>query len=258
MAKNLSFPNNESVSNFYSKIQKKVQDDLKEDIVPYQYQEFYDFFKEFKSELNSNSKIADIGCGYLGGFLPEIKKHNFNNLFATDLNPDTVKNIKERYNFIEISQGDCTKLNYKDNEFDFVICYGVIHHTHDYQACLKELSRILKPGQKLFLGVYSFDNCLFEYIVRLIRMIGKIIKFDLMFNIAKKIPLFNRFYMDHAYVPVLYLINKKEIIKNSSKCKLRLIRDFPSRSDFFQKIPFLGKIISGNGLLRIFIFQKES
>jgi hypothetical protein len=89
-------------------------------------------------------------------------------------------------------------------------------------------------------------------------MIGKIIKFDLMFNIAKKIPLFNRFYMDHAYVPVLYLINKKEIIKNSSKCKLRLIQDFPSRSDFFQKIPFLGKIISGNGLLRIFIFQKES
>jgi hypothetical protein len=49
MAKNLSFPNNESVSNFYSKIQKKVQDDLKEDIVPYQYQEFYDFFKEFKN-----------------------------------------------------------------------------------------------------------------------------------------------------------------------------------------------------------------
>ena len=257
MTKNLSFPNNESVSNFYSKIQIKVQEDLNENIVPYQYKEFYDFFEEFKSSLNSNSKIADIGCGYLGGFLPEIKKHDFNNLFATDLNPDTVENIKKRYNFINISQGDCTKLDYQDNEFEFVICYGVIHHTHDYKSCLKELSRILKPGQKLFLGVYSFDNSLFEYIVRLIRILGKIIKFDLMFKIAKKIPLFNRFYMDHAYVPVLYLINRKEIINTSAENDLQLIKEFPSRSDFFQKIPFLGKIMSGNGLLRIFIFQKK-
>tara|TARA_S200000501_G_C20853206_1_gene756583 strand:- start:149 stop:925 length:777 start_codon:yes stop_codon:yes gene_type:complete len=258
MAKNLSFPNNESVSNFYSKIQIKVQEDLKENIIPYQYKEFYDFFKKFKSELNLDAKIADIGCGYLGGFLPEIKKYNFNNLFATDLNPDTVKNIKEKYNFINISQGDCTKLNYRDNEFDFLICYGVIHHTHDYQACLKELSRILKPGQKLFLGVYSFDNCLFEYIVRFIRLLGKFAKFDFMFNVAKRIPLFNRFYMDHAYVPVLYLINRKEIIETSLKNNLHLIQEFASRSDFFQKIPFLGRMISGNGLLRIFIFQKKN
>ena len=256
MVKNLSFIN-DSVKTFYSKIQVKVQEDLKENIVPYQYLEFYDFFEKFKSNLKEDSKIIDVGCGYLGGFLPEINKHNFYNLYATDINPDTIKNVKEKYKFINIKQGDCTKLDYDNNEFDFVICYGVIHHTHDYKACLKELSRILKPGGKLFLGVYSFDNCIFEYIVRCIRVLGKIIKFEVMFNIAKRFPLFNRFYMDHAYVPVLYLINRKEIIDSSLNSNLIVDKEFPSRSDFFQKIPILGKIISGNGLLRIFIFDKN-
>ena len=116
----------------------------------------------------------------------------------------------------------------------------------------KSIASILKPGGKLFLGVYSFDNCIFEYIVRCIRVLGKIIKFEVMFNIAKRFPLFNRFYMDHAYVPVLYLINRKEIIDSSLNSNLIVDKEFPSRSDFFQKIPILGKIISGNGLLRIF------
>ena len=52
MAKNLSFTD-DSVKTFYSKIQVKVQEDLKENIVPYQYLEFYDFFEKVRFYASS-------------------------------------------------------------------------------------------------------------------------------------------------------------------------------------------------------------
>ena len=85
MAKNLSFID-DSVKTFYSKIQVKVQEDLKENIVPYQYLEFYDFFEKLKSNQKEISKFINVGCGYLGGFLPKFNNNNFNNsLFISSL-----------------------------------------------------------------------------------------------------------------------------------------------------------------------------
>ena len=62
--------------------------------------------------------------------------------------------------------------------------------------------------------------------------------------------------MDHAYVPILYLIYKEQIIKTSKKNKLKLNEDFPSQTDFFQRVPIIGKLVTGDGLLRIYIFRK--
>jgi ubiquinone/menaquinone biosynthesis C-methylase UbiE len=147
-------------------------------------------------------------------------------------------------------------LPYKNNSFDFIICYGVIHHTHNYSLAIKELSRVLKKKGVLFLGVYAFYNSFFEWLIKIFRVIGKITNYEILNKIAKLWPLFNRFFMDHTYVPILYLINKEQIIKTAKKNKLIENKNFPSKTDFFQKIPIIGKLITGDGLLRIYIFKK--
>ena len=40
-----------------------------------------------------------------------------------------------------------------DKSFDCVFCSGVIEHVDDYSAALKEITRILKPGATLLLGL---------------------------------------------------------------------------------------------------------
>jgi ubiquinone/menaquinone biosynthesis C-methylase UbiE len=256
--KNLSFKKSKkTVGDFYTSIQKIAEQDNKKKASPYQYLEFNDIFnKKIKKNLISKSNIIDIGCGYFGGFLPYIKKKNYHNLFACDINPYTVANLKKNYKFIKVKKGSCLNLPYPDKVFDLVICYGVIHHTHNYKLAIKELSRVLKKKGTLFLGVYAFDNSFFEYLIKLFRFVGRLVKYEIFQMIAKVWPLFNRFFMDHTYVPILYLISRNQIIKFTKKCQLELVEDFSSKTDFFQKIPILGKLISGDGLLRIYIFKK--
>ena len=258
MIKNLSFKGTKkSVGTFYTSIQKIAEKDSRNKNEPYQYLEFDHIFKkEINKNLKKNSRILDVGCGFFGGFLPFIHKHKFNNLYACDINPNTIINLKKNYKFIKVKKGSCLKLPYPDNSFDFIVCYGVIHHTHNYSLAIKELSRILKKDGVIFLGVYAFYNSLFEYLIRAFRVIGKILGYKMFHKIAKLWPLFNRFFMDHTYVPILYLIDKKQIIKTTKENRLKELKNFSSSTDFFQKVPIIGKLITGDGLLRIYIFKK--
>ena len=258
MIKNLSFTNSKkNVGPFYTAIQKIAEKDSKNQNEPYQYIEFDNIFKKkIKKKLKKKSQILDAGCGYFGGFLPYIRRQKFNNLHACDINPNTITNLKKNYKFINVKKGSCLKLPYANNSFDLVVCYGVIHHTHNYSKAIEELSRVLKKNGTLFLGVYAFYNSFFEYLIRIFRVSGKIISYQIFDKIAKLWPLFNRFFMDHAYVPILYLIYKEQIIKTSKKNKLKLNEDFPSQTDFFQRVPIIGKLVTGDGLLRIYIFRK--
>lgn len=259
MIKNLSKKNysKKSVETFYTKIQIKAEKDSNSGNEPYQYKEFNRYFyKNFSKKFKKNIKILDAGCGFFGGFLPFLYKNNYKKLYACDINTDTIKNLKKNYKFINVSKASCLKMPYKNSEFDFTICYGVIHHTHNYKLALKELNRITKKNGYIFIGIYAFYDSIFEYLIKFLRIVGNIIKFNQMFVIAKRWPLFNRFVMDHTYVPILYLINRKDLINSSLQSNWKLIDEFPSKTDFFQKIPIFGKLFTGDGLLRIFVFKK--
>ena len=66
----------------------------------------------------------------------------------------------------------------KDNVADTVISYGVIHHTPNPVLCMKELSRILKPGKHLILVLFrkwSFYHFWFLLYAPIPRMLRKIL-----------------------------------------------------------------------------------
>ena len=110
-----------------------------------------------KYKLNSKSKILDIGCGK-GFLLYEIKKQIKDiSIKGIDVSSYAIKNSK-----IEIKEylkrADITKKNnFKNKEFDLVICLGVLHNfsIEEISFVFKQINRISKRS---FIMMESYRN----------------------------------------------------------------------------------------------------
>lgn len=116
------------------------------------------------TELNH---VLDAGFG-MGQWLVKLGELN-KRVSGIEYSADRVNAVqliidKSNLSNIEILQGSIESLPYNENTFDAVFCYGVIFIT-DYRKAIKEFTRVLKPGGKLYftgndLGWYLF--CLIE------------------------------------------------------------------------------------------------
>ncbi len=103
-----------------------------------------EFIKNYFSaaEFPANSVILDLGCGSLP-FKPYYK-NRFSKLIAADAEKRTDE---------EIVLVDAQKLPFSDSSFDCVLLTEVLEHIPSPVNCIKEVSRVLKPGGKLLLTV---------------------------------------------------------------------------------------------------------
>jgi SAM-dependent methyltransferase len=66
------------------------------------------------------------------------------------------KNLSERQaNFF---QADVFKLPFAPESFDYIYSIGVLHHTPDCEQAFKSLPRLLKPGGRIAIWLYSAYN----------------------------------------------------------------------------------------------------
>ena len=56
------------------------------------------------------------------------------------------KQRKLRIDRLRLLTGDAQNLPYRDESFDAVFNYGIIHHLEDWQQGIREVARVLKPG----------------------------------------------------------------------------------------------------------------
>jgi len=80
------------------------------------------------------------------------------NVFSLDLsnaveaNQKNCKSISKTY---FICQADVLNIPFAPNQFDIVVCIGMIQHTPDQLETLKALRQQIKPGGELFIDFYS-------------------------------------------------------------------------------------------------------
>ena len=74
-----------------------------------------------------------------------------------------------------LSQQNAENTSFYDDLFDHVNCQGVIHHTPDAEATVREIARILKPNGTASISVYY--RIIFLRSWRFIRCIGWLLSF---------------------------------------------------------------------------------
>lgn len=113
------------------------------------------------------NSVLEIGCGEGQGTKNIIRVFKPDDIYAIDLDPKMIARATRRVSNkqVKFAVGDAANLSFaKDNSFDAVFDLAIIHHIPNWQTCLKEVYRVLKPGG-LFLiqdgSIESFTKTLF-------------------------------------------------------------------------------------------------
>ena len=114
----------------------------------------WSWIKSFVNTLPDNTIIYDIGCGNGRNMI-------FNN--HTMIGIDNCKkfvNMCLNDNKLAI-QANMTNINLPNNSADAIICIASFHHLSNIEnrvKALNEMKRLIKPGQKILLSVWSFNQ----------------------------------------------------------------------------------------------------
>ncbi len=116
-------------------------------------------FCEFKKY--SNKKVLEIGCG-IGTDAIMFAKEGCE-YYGIELSNESLNITKERFKLYNL-EGQFFNINaedmsiFKDNYFDLVYSFGVIHHTENPEKVIDEIHRILKPEGEAKIMLYSKDS----------------------------------------------------------------------------------------------------
>ena len=117
------------------------------------------FLKNFKKDIGFGKKIIEVGSGT--SQLSIMLAHNTNNsVVAFDPTIESLKlgnefAIKNNLNNCFFLNGDIFGDPIKHETFDVVWCTGVLHHTKDTIEAFNIISKWLKPGGIMVLGLYN-------------------------------------------------------------------------------------------------------
>ena len=102
--------------------------------------------------LSPDACVLDMGCGRGVSTSLIIETLHPQCLAAFDFDPSMVDLARRRLasrqqeDGIDLRVADATKMPYEDVLFDAVFESGVVHHVPDWQAAIREVGRVLKPG----------------------------------------------------------------------------------------------------------------
>jgi SAM-dependent methyltransferase len=119
-----------------------------------------------KLDIKPGFRILDAGCG-TGRHICEAYRLKNVDVVGIDLNVDDLRKATsmlaamyledpDNSRLCVMPMADLTKLPFKNEVFDLVICSEVLEHIPDNVAAIKELIRVLKSGSNLVVSVPRF------------------------------------------------------------------------------------------------------
>lgn len=204
-------PFEDAVSGLFSDIWIDMTDDI-------YFEETYRFTAERLKKNNidpaalfSGKIVVDAGCGS-GKFSAAIARFGAAQVIGLDIGQKGLdfarrQAVKVPYGArLNFQHASLLEIPLKDASADMVWSNGVIHHTLDYERCIREFARILKPGGALFLYVNGAFG-LFELLQERVRQASVDIPRALFQNYLKSLGVNSgRLYwlMDAFYAPYEY------------------------------------------------------
>lgn len=105
----------------------------------------------------NKERVLDLGCGP-GFWVIELAENGAQQLTAADLTDNAIELTLKRAEIygveVACSQQNAENMTFEDSQFSHVNCQGVIHHTPDTEACIREISRVLEPNGTALISVY--------------------------------------------------------------------------------------------------------
>ena len=101
--------------------------------------------------------MVEVGSGK-GAIARAFQEHRRLVPFCIDLAYGSLRHTRRPPLHADGVLGSNLRLPLADNVADFVVSYGVTHHTPDPLRCFMELTRVLKPGGHMLYNVYNWDN----------------------------------------------------------------------------------------------------
>ncbi len=111
-------------------------------------------------KILTGKKVLEIGCG--AGSLASVFSTLGADYTGVDISDTEVKLTKKRFKVFKLKgkiiQADAEKLPFKNNTFDFVWSWGVIHHSAYPERIVSEIYRVLKPNGETRVMVYNKNS----------------------------------------------------------------------------------------------------
>ena len=127
----------------------------------------------------TGKRVLDLGCG--SGVLSSTLARNGADVTAIDLTENATKMTQHNSTLqklnIKVVRGDAENLAFANNTFDYVLSWGVLHHTEHTERAFSEVSRILRANGTGLVMVYH-KSSIFYYVKGWIWLLlkGKIFK----------------------------------------------------------------------------------
>jgi SAM-dependent methyltransferase len=123
---------------------------------------------------SKNLSVLEVGCG-LGTDGAQFAKAGAN-YTGIDLTDAAVDLARRRFELFDLAGtfrvADAETLDFPDNSFDIVYSHGVLHHTPDTAAAVREIHRVLRPGGKAVVMLYHRDSYNYRINISMLRRAG--------------------------------------------------------------------------------------
>jgi len=119
-------------------------------------------FQEHIVQTSSSStppKVIDIGCGTGRNMMTSIARTSLN-MTGIDNSSSMIAICREK-GLHQTYQTSVLSLPFDDNTYDYGMCIAMFHHLETAsrrEKALREMWRVLKPGGKLILSVWSIEQ----------------------------------------------------------------------------------------------------
>jgi len=161
------------------------------------------------TSLEGKEDFLEVGCGN-GAVSKYVAQNHGLNVTGIDVDPELIELAKKGIGDIPNTHffvADATHLPFRDNDFDIVLSFGVMHHISNWLDALEEIARVLKPE-----GYFIYWDLVYP---RLIAKVGKSFKHNYGVTTIHDLNLFieeSKFSIVHASLSKSLIWNHYEAV----------------------------------------------